>query len=329
MDYTTLGRTGLKVSVAGLGCGGSSRLGLAQGATRAEATRLVRHCLDEGVNLIDTAPAYGTEEAVGLALQAVARDSVVVSTKAQIRVGGRLVSPAEVVASLETSLRTLKLDHVDVFFLHAVRPEDYEHALIVRDALLAARAAGKVRHLGITETAPFDPQHLMLDRALAEPDFEVIMTAFHLLNQNTRERVFRRTLERGIGTLVMFAVRAIFSQPGRLQQTLKELIDNGQLEPDQLEPAAGEARDPLGFLIHDGGAETLIDAAYRYVRHEPGVDVTLFGTGSPAHATANIASILRPALPLADRERLEATYGHLEGVGLTLPEPAGHGGGSR
>ena len=324
MDYTTLGRTGLKVSVAGLGCGGSSRLGLARGASVTEAARLVRHCLDQGVNLIDTAHAYGTEEAVGLALQGVARDSVVVSTKAQIRVDGRLVGPDEVIASLETSLRTLKLDHVDVFFLHAVRPEDYEHALIVRDALLAARTAGKLRHLGITETAPFDPGHRMLDRALDEADFEVVMTAFHLLNQNTRERVFRRTLERGIGTLVMFAVRAIFSQPGRLQQTLGELVAEGRLAP-----ALGEARDPLGFLIHDGGAEDLIDAAYRYVRHEPGVDVTLFGTGSPAHATANIASILRPALPLADRQRLQAGFGHLEGVGLTLPEPAGKTRGGR
>lgn len=55
-------------------------------------------------------------------------------------------------------------------------------------------------------------------------------------------------------------------------------------------------------------------------RHEPGVDVTLFGTGSAAHATANIASILSPPLPQADRERLAREFGHLEGVGLTLPE---------
>ena len=46
MDYTVLGRTGLRVSVAGLGCGGSSRLGLARGASNDAAARLVRHCLD-------------------------------------------------------------------------------------------------------------------------------------------------------------------------------------------------------------------------------------------------------------------------------------------
>lgn len=318
MDYTVLGRTGLRVSVAGLGCGGSSRLGLARGASNDAAARLVRHCLDEGVNLIDTARVYGTEEAVGLALRGVPRDSVVVTTKGQIREEGvGLLTPARVVANLEQSLRALQLDHVDVFFLHGVLPDDYDQALDIRDALREARQAGKIRHLGITEAAVFDPEHRMLDRALGEPDFEVVMTAFHLLNQNTRRRVFPRTLEDRTGTLVMFAVRAIFSQPGRLQQTLRELAAAGKL------PAGfADEVDPLGFLVQAGGARDLIDAAYRYVRHEPGVDVTLFGTGSAEHATANIASLLRPALPAADRDRLARDFGHLEGVGLTRPEIA-------
>lgn len=316
MDYTTLGSTGLRVSVAGLGCGGSSRLGLAHGASNEQAARLVRHCLDQGVNLIDTARSYGTEEAVGLALRGVPRDSVVVTTKSVVRErsAGRL-APAQVLDNLHDSMRALRLDHVDVFFLHAVLPEDYEHALEIRDALDGARREGKFRHLGVTETAPSDPGHRMLEQALDEPAFEVVMTAFHLLNQNTRARVFARALERRTGTLVMFAVRAIFSQPGRLQQTLRELGAAGQL-PERL----ALDTDPLGFLVHPGGAQSLIDAAYRYVRHEPGVDVTLFGTGSIAHATANIASILRPPLPEPDRERLAREFGHLEGVGLTLPE---------
>ena len=62
MVYTTLGRTGLEVSVAGLGCGGFSRLGLAKGGTEADAVAVVHAALDAGVNFIDTAAAYGTEE---------------------------------------------------------------------------------------------------------------------------------------------------------------------------------------------------------------------------------------------------------------------------
>jgi aryl-alcohol dehydrogenase-like predicted oxidoreductase len=68
MDTIVLGRTGLEVSVAGLGCGGHSRLGQATGATEDESVRLVQRALDQGVTYFDTARAYGTEEIVGRAL---------------------------------------------------------------------------------------------------------------------------------------------------------------------------------------------------------------------------------------------------------------------
>ena len=66
MHYTTLGKTGLKVSVAGLGCGGNSRIGLGTGLTEAQSVALVREALDLGVNFLDTAAAYETEGVVGL-----------------------------------------------------------------------------------------------------------------------------------------------------------------------------------------------------------------------------------------------------------------------
>ena len=76
--------------------------------------------------------------------------------------------------------------------------------------------------------------------------------------------------------------------------------------------------EPLGFLIHEGGAG-IRDAAYRFVRHEPGVDVVLFGTGNAEHLRTNIASILKPPLPEPDRQQLAALFGHLVGVGLDAP----------
>jgi L-galactose dehydrogenase len=71
--------------------------------------------------------------------------------------------------------------------------------------------------------------------------------------------------------------------------------------------------------VHDGGAASVIDAAYRFVRHEPGVDVVLFGTGEATHLRSNIASLLKPPLPEADRARLASLFGHLVGVGLDAP----------
>ncbi len=68
MEYTTLGRTGLRVSVAGLGCGGFSRLGQSAGRSVEESVAVVRQGLDLGINFIDTAAGYHTEPIVGKAL---------------------------------------------------------------------------------------------------------------------------------------------------------------------------------------------------------------------------------------------------------------------
>lgn len=314
MEYTTLGRTGLAVSVAGLGCGGSSRLGLSQGASDQDAAAIVRAAFDAGVNFFDTAQVYGTEPALGLALADLPRDQLVISTKSQIAKNGQLFSADDVLTNLDNSLKTLGTDYIDVYMLHAVRPENYAHAFDIREILQAARKAGKIRHIGITETSPFDPNHMMLSEATQDAGWEVVMLAFHLMHQNARMSVFPQTTTNGIGTLLMFAVRTIFSRPERLQQAMRELVDAGQLPPH-----FAQSDKPLDFLIQNHGAHSLIEAAYRYARHEPGVDVVLFGTGNKEHLKTNINSILGPPLPTAANNQLRDLFGHLSGVGLDLP----------
>ncbi|HTD91949.1 MAG TPA: aldo/keto reductase [Burkholderiales bacterium] len=315
MEYCTLGRTGLKVSVAGLGCGGSSRLGLTAGHSEAHAVDVIRQAVDLGVNLIDTASSYGTEPVVGAALKSMPRSSVVVSTKHKVAEGKVMLSAAAIVAGLDASLKTLETDYVDIFFLHTVFPAAYAHvAREVIPVLLREKEKGKFRFLGITEMAPRDPCHDMLQNAFADDCVDVIMFAFHMLNQNARNRVFPAALSQNIGTLIMFAVRSLFSTPGRLQQDLQALVADGKV------PAAlAEKSQPLDFLLHDGGARDVVEAAYRYVRHQPGANVVLFGTGKAAHVASNIDSILKPPLPPADTKKLHELFGHLEGVGLDLP----------
>jgi aryl-alcohol dehydrogenase-like predicted oxidoreductase len=315
MEYVTLGRTGLKVSVAGLGGGGFSRLGLGTGKSEAEAIALVRQAMGMGVNLIDTAAVYGTEAVVGAAIKNVPRESVVITTKAWVppREGRSAVDRA--VASLDNSLRQLGTDYVDVFQLHGVSPRAYDQAFdVIAPALLKEREKGKLRHLGVTETGSSDPEHAMVQRAVEDGVWDVVMVAFHMMHQNARTKVFPLTMAKCVGTLLMFAVRNIFSRPERLAAALRELTANGQL-PRWL----ADAPNPLGFLLHEGGASTVTEAAYRFVRHEPGVDVVLFGTGEPDHLRANIASLLAPPLPLADRLTLTKLFGHLVGVGLDPP----------
>jgi aryl-alcohol dehydrogenase-like predicted oxidoreductase len=318
MQYTTLGKTGLKVSVAGLGCGGNSRIGLGAGISEAQSIALVQAALDLGVNFLDTAISYGTESIVGKAIKGRPRDSVVISTKTHIGSldGARDFSAAEVVANLDASLRALDTDYVDMFHLHGLWPRSYDRAMAeIVPALLREKEKGKFRHLAVSETGPRDPEHKMLTRAVEEPVWEVFMLAFHMLHQNARQRLLQRTQANKVGTLCMFAVRNIFSKPGLLESTIAGLVAEGKLPR-----ALAGSKNPLGFLVHEGGAENVIDAAYRFARHEPGIDVVLFGTSSVEHLKANVASILRPPLPAADVSRLYDLFGHLVGVGLDLPD---------
>jgi aryl-alcohol dehydrogenase-like predicted oxidoreductase len=318
MHYTTLGKTDLKVGVAGLGCGGNSRIGLGAGLAEAQSIALVQRALDLGVNFLDTAIAYGTEGIVGKAIKGRPRQSVVISTKSHINAldGSSPIPASAVVANLEASLNALDTDYVDVFHLHGLWPKFYDRAMAeIVPALLREKEKGKLRHIAVSETGPRDPGHTMLERAVEAPVWAVFMLAFHMLHQNARDRLLKRTQANKVGTLCMFAVRNIFSKPGLLQSTIAGLAAEGEL-PRSL----AESKDPLGFLVHEGGAESIIDAAYRFARHEPGIDVVLFGTSSIAHLEANIASILRPPLPAADVARLYELFGHLVGVGLDLPD---------
>ncbi|MPZ40149.1 MAG: aldo/keto reductase [Rhizobiales bacterium] len=312
MHYTTLGRTGLNVSVAGLGTGGFSRLGLKSGLTEDQSARLIHEAVGLGINFIDTAPSYGTEGVVGKALKTIPRDQVVVATKSHVHRNNAWTSPEKVVASLDNSLRTMGIDTVDVFNLHGVLPDEYTYAIeTIAPVLVEQKAKGKIRHIGITENPITDFTNGMLTRALRDDVWEVVMVGFHMMHQGARRNVFPVTRAKGVGTLLMFAVRSIFADPPRVAREMRALAEKGLVEK-----WLGETKDPLGFLIHEGGAANMTEAAYRYVRHEPGVDVVLFGTGDAEHLRANIEAINKPPLPEADREKLAKLFGHLTGIGL-------------
>jgi L-galactose dehydrogenase len=312
MQYTTLGKSGLKVSVAGLGTGGFSRLGIPAGKTEEEAARLILDAIDLGINFIDTAPAYSTEAAVGRALKSIPRPSVVVATKAYVHRSNTWFTPEQMVASLDNSLRLLGTDYVDLFQLHGVMPDEYQYSLeTLGPALLKEKAKGKIRHIGITEQPVEDFGHEMLIRATQDELWEVFMVAFHMMHQSARKGLFPLTRQKRIGTLLMFAVRSIFAKPERVVAALREAAAAGKIDR-----SLGEMAEPLGFLLHDGGAGSITEAAYRFVRHEPGVDVVLFGTGDRGHLRTNVASLLKPPLPEPDRARLASLFGALTGVGM-------------
>lgn len=284
---TRLGRTGLEVSVAGLGCGGHSRLGQTYGNTVEESVAVVQRAMDNGVNLIDTARVYGTEEIVGRAIKG-RRDKVVLSTKALLDTDSTLRE------SLDKSLTRLGTDYVDVFFLHGVSTEQYKRLGADSIAeLQALRDEGKVRYLAISEQFANDPGHEMLPLALADGVWDVTMVGFSILNQTAGERVFPITTRDDVAVLVMFAVRKALSSPDELHRVLESV---------------GKRADALDFLID------IVDASYRFARHAPGTDVVLTGTGNVEHLEANLKSINRGPLSGAHISRLRELFAGIDSL---------------
>jgi L-galactose dehydrogenase len=311
VEYTTLGKTGLKVSVAGLGCGGPSRLGVRSDPQSANhAIALVKQAFDLGVNFVDTAQNYGTEPIVGKAIAGVPRDRLIISTKKTLPAEDHPDPAAEVVKGLEQSLKQIGTDYIDIYHLHGVEPKDYEFAKNrLMPAMQRLKEQGKIRFIGVTEGFVPDPSHAMLQASLHENLWDVVMVGFSLLNPSARKTVLPLTRKNGVGALDMFAVRRALSQPARLKELCAELIAKGAIRKEALDPT-----DPLGFALKMSDAASLPEVAYRFCRHEPGVDVVLTGTGNPEHLKENIAAILKPPLPETVLQRLGKLFGGLDNL---------------
>lgn len=165
MRKRRLGRTGLQVSIFGLGGEGVLR---STGKDK-EAGEVVKAALDAGVNYIESARAYSESELyIGEALEG-RRDEVVLATKTHAR------DRAGVEAHLEESLTNLRTDHLDIWYLHDMRThEEVDRVLAPGGALegmTEARDKGKARFLGVT--GHHDPE--VLARCLEEFDFDVVL----------------------------------------------------------------------------------------------------------------------------------------------------------
>jgi L-galactose dehydrogenase len=304
---TQLGRTGLVVSTAGLGCGGASKLGQASGASEQASISVVERALELGINYVDTAEGYGTEEIVGKAI-AGKRDRVVVSTKSHVDApdGGPLAA-AGLRAGLHRSLERLRCDWVDVYHLHAVGDDRYDHCVAeLVPELERLRDQGLIRFIAISERFRSDPGHRMLQRALAEDFWDVMMVGFNPLNPSARRLVLPAAIAKGIGIEVMCAVRRALSDPEELRRVVRALADESLIDGEI------DLDDPLGFLVEPGGADSVVDAAYRFSRHEPGCHVVLTGTGDIAHLEQNVRSLTSGPLPASALERLTNLFGHLD-----------------
>lgn len=320
--HRILGRTGLLTSIAGLGCGGHSRLGLRKDMGHDHAVSIVRHAIELGVNHIDTAESYGTEEAVGDAIRSVDRDGLILSTKKSLwtKDGEPPMTAERFVEAVEGSLKRLGVDHLDILHIHALATEQIDYAMAeIVPAMLRLREQGKVRFLAASEVFDRDRGHQAFARILEDDHqpFDVMMIGFNLLNPSARERLLVRTQELGVGTQCMFAVRAALSQPAKLIEVLDGLVEQGVIDASLVEGS----EHPLAFVTDPSTSEpgrpaarSLVEAGYRFCVHEPGIDVVLTGTSSADHLRSNLDAMRLPALPLRTQNRLRDLFGRVDCV---------------
>jgi aryl-alcohol dehydrogenase-like predicted oxidoreductase len=313
MDKIILGKTGLSVTVAGLGCGGFSRIGMGKYG-QDHAAGVVRAAYEAGVNFFDTAAAYGTEGAVGQGLAGLPRDSYILSTKFPYKRGDdwKIGAGENLLKSLENSLREMRTEYADIYHLHGVVQKDYDAVCeLLLPAMHKAREQGKIRYLGITELFGTDTAHETFNTAVPDNHFDVVMVGYNIINPSAAKFILPKAAELNTGVLCMFAVRSALSNPEQLETDIKRIVEMGQAG-EGLTASAGV----LDFLFSgvQPAASSIIEAAYRFCRHTPPVHVVLTGTGNIDHLRENLRSINAPPLPAEILERLNMLFGRVDCV---------------
>jgi hypothetical protein len=190
METIRLGKTNLKVTKIGFG-------GIPiQTPPEDMAIRLVQESIDLGINFIDTSRMYTTsEERIGKAI-AGRRKGLVLATKSASRTG------EAVTADLETSLKNLQTDYVDLYQFHNVSSGENLQAVLAPngpyDVVCKARDEGKVRHIGITSH-----RLSVAKEALLTGCFETVMIGLNFVNTEAAEELIPLARERDIGIIIM------------------------------------------------------------------------------------------------------------------------------
>ena len=208
MEYRRLGRTDIQVSALALG---TVELGLDYGIAvpgefgrpgEAEATWLVHAALDSGINLIDTARAYGESEAVLGRVLRERRSQVVLATKVRTQLDDGSTPSGSALRrlmqdSLDTSLRSLQTDYVDIWQIHNVDHAVLEQHEVIAEVFQEARRNGKLRATG-GSTYGVELPRLALESEL----FDMLQVTYSVLDQRLTDEVLPLAASHDIGIVV-------------------------------------------------------------------------------------------------------------------------------
>ncbi|HEX3840582.1 MAG TPA: aldo/keto reductase [Acidimicrobiales bacterium] len=284
MRHTILGKSGIEVSRIAFG---TWQLGGEWGPTdTAVATEAIRRAADEGVTFFDTAQAYGfgqSERLLGAALGHLPRQQVVIATKGGLRsTDAGLVrdsSPGWIRDGVESSLRALSTDYIDLYQLHWPDPvTPFEETA---EALAKLIADGKIRHVGVSN---FDVEQM--EAFSATLPVETLQPPYHLFRRDIEADVLPYTAANDIGVLV-YGPLAHGLLGGRLATDTQfapgDWRSNSPMFHGDAYRRNLQAVARLQQLAEEQLGITLPQLAIGWVLANPAVEVAIVGTRDPDH----------------------------------------------
>ena len=321
MEMRVFGRSGMKISILGFGCGAVG--GLMVRGDPADQERAIGRALDAGVNYFDTAVQYSngeSEKNLGRILKTLKPKDAVVGTK--VRLPPNTGSIAEAIAkSLEGSLQRLGMERVDIFHLHnAITTAGGGEALSagqVLDEVVPAfetlRRQGKIRFLGITAIGDTAALHQVIDARV----FDSAQVSYNMLNPSAATtlpanypaqdygKLFEHTKAAGVGVvgIRVLAGGALSGSAERhpIASPPPSPIGSAQSYEGDLTRA-----QRLAPLVKEGLAASLAEAATRFCITHPAMGTILVGVATPQQFEDALAAVQKGPLPQAALDRLAA-----------------------
>ncbi|MDD8019135.1 MAG: aldo/keto reductase [Bacteroidota bacterium] len=287
MEYRTLGRTGLSVSVLGFGAleigrnwpyWREDKNDFSRPAER-DAISLIHSALDAGINFFDTAPAYqDSEEILGKALKGI-RDEVFIGTKCGEWFDGKNsvydYSYTETKKFIDSSLKLLQTDYIDLLQIHSADAEIIRRGETLT-AMKEAQQHGKVRFLGLS--TEFEDAAML---AIESGDYDSLQISYNAMNGDMAKHVIPSAKEKKLGVII------------------KDGMARGKLTVKYSDVTTPDERRKLDQLkiLADKHAMSLSELAVRYVLSHPVVSSVIVGTKSKKNFAANVTAVNHGTLP--------------------------------
>lgn len=287
MEYRQLGKTGMNVSVLGLG---GWEIGY-QHTSLSTVKKMLNEAVDAGVNVIDTAECYATsEQVIGEAVGKRRKDFYLL-TKCGHESGWSYPDwrPESLLRCIQRSLKRLKTDHLDLIQLHSCSEVELRKGAVI-DTLKRARERGYTRHIGYSG----DNQAALYAIECAE--FDTLQTSISVADQEALDLFLPLAEKHNIGVIAKRPLANVAWQNGDRPPT------------DTYGRPYWERLQKLKYELLRGGLKRTAAGALRFTLSVPGVHTAIVGTSKPGRFMENTAAVAAGPLPKETFDGIRARW---------------------